>query len=110
MVYKADALELLLCHPSSDGIKPKHRQQYGAAKEISTQGVGHGSLDGLCQHSNALCQRVPHLLPGADIYRADNIQRKQPQLHRQVRHSLQLLPQGAKRIITPRMIFTIIFC
>lgn len=45
----------------------------------------------------------------ADIYRADNIQRKQPQLHRQVRHSLQLLPQCTKRINTPRMIFTIIF-
>ncbi len=54
-------------------------------------------------------QRVPRLLLGADIYRADNIQRKQPQLHRQVRHSLQLLPQCTKRINTPRMIFTIIF-
>lgn len=68
------------------------------------------ALPGIQQrHSNALCQRVPRLLLGADIYRADNIQRKQPQLHRQVRHSLQLLPQCTKRINTPRMIFTIIF-
>lgn len=68
------------------------------------------ALPGIQQrHSNALCHRVPHLLLGADIYRADNIQRKQPQLHRQVRHSLQLLPHGTKRINTPRMIFTIIF-
>lgn len=96
----ADELPLILRY---EGQNLQHQVGNEGAHQVL-------ALPGIQQrHSNALCHRVPHLLLGADIYRADNIQRKQPQLHRQVRHSLQLLPHGTKRINTPRMIFTIIF-